>query len=72
MTAMNIRLAELNMDVPFVDQSRRLGLVTLGDVLDSRLETLSKKKDFTYTWFADLLDLLKEHGLLSEFQRRQL
>lgn len=60
------------MDTLFVEQSRRLGLVTLGDVLDSRLETLSKKKDFTYTWYADLLALLKEQGLLDEFQQRQL
>ncbi|KAA8476867.1 hypothetical protein BDE36_1279 [Arcticibacter tournemirensis] len=72
MTSINIRLAELNLDALFVEQPRRLGLATIGDVLDSRLETLSKQKDFTYTWYADLLDLLKEHGLLGEFQQRQL
>lgn len=72
MTSINIPLTELNLDALFVEQSRRLGLTTLGDILDSKLETLSKKKDFTYTWYADLLDLLKEHGLLDEFQQRQL
>lgn len=72
MTSINIPLAELNTDVLFVEQALRLGLTTLGDVLESRLEMLSKKKDFTYTWYADLLALLKEHGLLSEFQQRQL
>ncbi|WP_316777970.1 hypothetical protein [Pedobacter antarcticus] len=72
MTSINIPLAELNIDALFVEQCRRLGLGTLNDVLDSTLESLSKKKDFTYTWYADLLTLLKEHGLLDEFQQRQL
>jgi len=72
MTSINIPLAELNIDALFVEQCRRLGLGTLNDVLDSTLESLSKKKDFTYTWYADLLALLKEHGLLDEFQQRQL
>jgi hypothetical protein len=72
MESSNISLAELTLNELFVEQSRRLGLVTLGDVLESRIETLSKKKDFSYTWYADLLALLKEHGLLSEFQKRQL
>ncbi len=72
MTSINIPLAELNLDALFVEQSHRLGLATLGDILDSRLETLSKKKDFTYKWYADLLCLLKENGLLDEFQQRQL
>ncbi|MFD2964358.1 MULTISPECIES: hypothetical protein [Olivibacter] len=72
MTSTNIPLTELNLDALFVEQSRRLGLVTLADVINSKIETLSKKKDFTYTWYADLLTLLKEQGLLSEFQQRQL
>lgn len=72
MTSINIPLAELNIDSLFVEQCRRLGLATLNDILDSSLESLSKKKDFTYTWYADLLALLKTHGLLDEFQQRQL
>jgi len=72
MTSINIPLADLNLDAIFVEQCRRLGLATLGDVLYSKLESLSKKKDFTYTWYADVLDLLKEYGLLDEFQQRQL
>lgn len=72
MTSINIPLAELNIDALFVEQCRLLGLDTLNDVLDSKLESLSKKKDFTYTWYAELLGLLKEHGVLDEFQQRQL
>jgi len=72
MESLNISLAELTLNKLFVEQSQLLGLVTLSDVLESRIETLSKKKDFSYTWYADLLALLKEHGLLSEFQKRQL
>lgn len=72
MASINIPLAELNIDAHFVERSCRLGLVSLRDVLNSRLETLSKKKDFTYSWYAQLLDVLKEHGLLDEFQQRQL
>lgn len=44
MTSINIPLAELNLDTLFVEQARRLGLATLGDILDSRLEALSKKR----------------------------
>lgn len=72
MTLVNIPLAELNIDELFVEQSNRLGLFTLANIMESKLEILSKKKDFSYTWYADLLALLKEHGLLSEFQERQL
>jgi hypothetical protein len=72
MTSIDKPLAELNIDALFVAQCRRLGLATLNDVLDSTLESLSKKKDFTYTWYADLIALLKAHGLLDEFQQRQL
>ncbi|MGO1243923.1 MAG: hypothetical protein ACTJHT_10165 [Sphingobacterium sp.] len=72
MTSINILLADLDTDTLFVEQARRLGLVTLGDILEARVEVLSKKKDFSYTWYADLLTLLKKHGLLGEFQNRQL
>jgi hypothetical protein len=72
MTSRNMPLTELNLDTLFVEQSHRLGLTTLSNILDSRLETLSRKKDFTHIWYADMLDLLKEHGLLDEFQQRQL
>lgn len=72
MTSINIPLAELNIDAHFVEQCRRLGLATLNDILDSSLESLTKKKDFTYTWYANLLEFLKEQGLFDEFQQRQL
>ena len=72
MTSKNTRLADMNLDVHFVTQSRRLGLITLGELMDSKMETLWVKKDFTYTWYADVLALLKEKGLLEEFQKRQL
>jgi hypothetical protein len=72
MTSINIPLAELNLDALFVEQCRCLGLGTLNDILDSSLDSLVKKKDFTYTWYADLLALLKAHDLLDAFQQRQL
>lgn len=72
MTSINTLLADLDTDTLFIEQARRLGLLTLGDILDARVEALSKKKDFSYTWYADLLALLKKHELLGEFQNRQL
>lgn len=72
MTLTNTPLAELKVDALFVEQSNRLGLFTLANILDAKIETLSKQKDFSYTWYADLLALLKQHGLLAEFQNRQL
>ena len=72
MTSLDISLASLRSDADFVERARRLGLETLGDVLDVRLPPLRKKKDFSYMWYAELLELLKEQGLLDEFQHRQL
>ena len=72
MTSKNTRLADMKLDLHFVTQSRRLGLITLGELMDFKMETLCVKKDFTYTWYADVLALLKEKGLLEEFQKRQL
>lgn len=72
MTLTKIPLTELKVDALFVERSNRLGLFTLANILDAKLEALSKKKDFNYTWYADLLALLKEHDLLTEFQNRQL
>jgi len=49
-----------------------MGLETLGDIMDIKLPDLRKKKDFSYMWYAALLEMLEERGLLEEFQRRQL
>ena len=72
MTSPDISLESLHSDAAFVERARRLGLETIGDVLDVRLPQLRKKKDFSYLWYAELVQLLEEQGLLDEFERRQL
>jgi len=72
MIDLNITLKELNPDEHFIEQSHSMGLFTLANILDSRLDALTKKKAFSYSWYGDLLDLLKKHDLLGEFQKRQL
>lgn len=72
MTSTNISLTKLQTDVEFIQRARRMGLETLGDIMDIKLPDLRKKKDFSYMWYAALLEMLEERGLLEEFQRRQL
>ena len=72
MTSMDISISSIRLDSAFVKRAKRLGLETLGDVLDIKLPALRKKKDFSYVWYAELVQLLEEQGLLEEFERRQL
>ncbi|MBV2228507.1 MAG: hypothetical protein KUL85_16750 [Sphingobacterium mizutaii] len=72
MTSSNISLTKLQTDVEFIQRARRMGLETLGDIMDIKLPDLRKKKDFSYMWYASLLEMLEQRGLLEEFQRRQL
>lgn len=72
MTLADISLTKLRTDADFLMRSKRMGLETLADIMETKLPTLRKKKDFSYIWYASLLELLKEQGLLEEFERRQL
>lgn len=72
MTFSDISLTTLKTDADFIMRANRMGLETLGDIMDSKLPILRKKKDFNYLWYATLLALLEEQGLLEEFERRQL
>lgn len=68
----DIPLTKFQTDVEFIQRARRMGLETIGDIMDIKLPELRKNKDFTYLWYADLLAMLEKHELLQEFQRRQL
>lgn len=72
MTLADISLTKLKTDADFLMRAKRMGLETLADIMETKLLILRKKKDFSYIWYASLLELLKEHGLLEEFERRQL
>ncbi|MBB1644546.1 MULTISPECIES: hypothetical protein [Sphingobacterium] len=72
MTSTDIFLTQIQSDVEFIQRAKRMGLETLGDIMDIKLPDLRKKKDFTYLWYADLLAMLDKRGLLEEFERRQL
>lgn len=72
MTFPEISLTQLQIDTDFIQRAQRMGLETIGDIMDTKLPVLRKKKDFNYLWYAAMLQLLEEQGLLEEFQRRQL
>ncbi|WP_333577624.1 hypothetical protein [Sphingobacterium sp.] len=72
MTSTDIFLTQIQSDVDFIQRAKRMGLETLGDIMGMKLPDLRKNKEFTYLWYADLLAMLDKHGLLEEFQRRQL
>lgn len=69
---LNSTFSELGMDPTFIQQAHRLGLQTIGDLMTINLDSLKKHPEFTYTWYADMLDLLKEQKLLKKFQGNQL
>ncbi|GEM68067.1 hypothetical protein SMI01S_16730 [Sphingobacterium mizutaii NBRC 14946 = DSM 11724] len=72
MTSTRIFLTQIESNVAFIQRANSMGLQTLGDIMDIKLPDLRKNKEFTYLWYADLLTMLEKHGLLEEFQRRQL
>lgn len=68
MTLLNQPLSELTLDNDFLKKASLLGLETLGDIMDADFSSLKRRGEFSYLWYADLLNLLKEHDLLGEFQ----
>ncbi|OIQ65021.1 hypothetical protein GALL_534230 [mine drainage metagenome] len=69
---LNISFSTLGVGNQFIQQAERLGLFNLGDVMEVNLAKLKKHKEFSFTWYADMLDLLKDQGLLRQFQENQL
>lgn len=65
-------MAKLQFDINFIRRAKRLGLETLEDVMTMSLSNLRTHSDFSYIWYATLLEVLEKHQLLEEFQRRQL
>ena len=72
MMYMDKSLKALNIDSSFVMQAKNMGLLTLHDIMNIKLIDLRKKKGFNYIWYSVLLEILEKHGLLEEFEKRQL
>jgi hypothetical protein len=63
---------KLGMANEFVERAEKLGLFNLGDLMSVNLAKLKSHRDFNYMWYAEMLTMLKGHGLLHEFQKRTL
>lgn len=63
---------KLGMGCEFVERAEKLGLSNLGDLMAVNLAQLKAHREFTYSWYAEMLTMLKGHGLLHEFQKRTL
>lgn len=72
MTVINQAIAEFGVSPDFLARAKMLGLETIGDIMEADLLRLKKQKEFSYLWYADLLNLLKKIDLLDEFQSRLL
>jgi hypothetical protein len=72
MTFLNQPLSELAVSTEFVKRAEILGLHSLEDVMSVDINQLKQETSFSYQWYADLLNLLKEIELLDEFQDRLL
>lgn len=65
-------LKSLVEDTKFIDQSKRLGILDLNDMMNVSLDKLRQHQEFTLSWYADILDLLQQHGLLRKFQEKNI
>ncbi|UOE52567.1 hypothetical protein MTO98_15935 [Mucilaginibacter sp. SMC90] len=63
---------KLGMASEFVERAEKLGLSDLNDLMTVNLAKLKSHRDFTYSWYAEMLNMLKGQGLLKEFQKRTL
>jgi hypothetical protein len=72
LTTLKSSFSRLGMDQLFTQQAEKLGLFTLEDVMNADLCLLKKQAAFTFIWYTDLLNLLKDHGLLSKFQQNHI
>lgn len=72
MSKLNSSFLTLGMGMKFVQQAEKLGLVKLGDLMEVKLSSLKGHKEFSFLWYSDMLDLLKEQGLLRQFQEKQI
>jgi hypothetical protein len=63
---------KLGMAGEFIERAEKLGFHNLSDLLSVNLATLKTHREFNYMWYAEMLAMLKSHGLLHEFQRRIL
>ncbi|MGF7079744.1 hypothetical protein [Mucilaginibacter sp. UYCu711] len=70
--ALKCPFSQLGMGNAFIEQSERLGIGTLEDVMSLNLNQLKRQKEFTYLWYHDLLNLLKKHDLLLLFQEKNI
>ncbi|MGF7036903.1 hypothetical protein M2273_000137 [Mucilaginibacter lappiensis] len=67
-----ISFTKLGMNTQFIQQAERLRIFNLNDIMKVNLAKLKQDKHFSYTWYADMLNLLKEQNLLRQFQEGQL
>lgn len=63
---------KLGMASEFVERAEKLGLSDLGDLMSVNLSKLKSHREFTYSWYSEMLTMLKAQGLLKEFQKRTL
>jgi hypothetical protein len=63
---------KLGMAGDFNERAEKLGLFNLGDLMSVNLAKLKAHREFNYTWYAEMLSMLKSQGLLQEFQKRTL
>ena len=61
---------EILIDPNFKAVAKNLGIFTLKDLMEIDIRDLKAKSGFTYSWYADLLEILKKENLMDEFQSK--
>jgi hypothetical protein len=56
---LKLSFLKLGMAMDFVEQAKKLGLINLGDLMAVNLTRLKDHRDFNYSWYAEMLEMLK-------------
>lgn len=68
----DLLIAQLPVSEYFKEKSNELGFATLKEITDVGWGKLMKRDNFCYTWFNELVRLLKSRGLLDLLETKQL
>jgi len=61
-------LTELALTESFCLRSKLMGFGTIRDIIDTPVETILEKEDFSYSWLNELVRLMRANNMLYKLQ----
>lgn len=69
---LNKSINDIEVDLSFKAQAKKMGISTLRDIMAMGISKLKAHPEFTYIWYTDMLQILKQENLLDLFQNQLL